>query len=408
MNKFNSFSSKGQKSQPKKFPTLALIGLLWICALVLSGCQNIASSTPQQTPVPIVKDTTGVIVEGNLVPNEFVNLSYNIGGTIAKVLISEGDTIEAGQVIAQLDQHDRLAAAVANADLDLTNARQALKTLQDNSNVDTAAKLQGVADARDAVREAERYLNNLKSGSRGTDLQKAQANVVLLNDRLKTAREDYAPYQNKPGDNVTRARYLSILADAQRKYDDAVRLLNNLEGNPSDIDMAVAQANLLLAQAKLTLAEKDYQDVKNGPDPDQLELDQAHLTAAEAALTAAKKSLSDSELVAPLSGTVVQLDLKEGEQAIPGKLAAVIADFSTWKVETKDLNEMDVPSIHTGQAVQVTPDALPDLKLAGKVESISQFSVEKFGDVTYTAKINLDEVDPDLRWGMTVKVHFQP
>ena len=62
----------------------------------------------------------------------------------------------------------------------------------------------------------------------------------------------------------------------------------------------------------------------------------------------------------------------------------------------------------TGQAVQVTPDALPDLKLAGKVESISQFSVEKFGDVTYTAKINLDEVDPDLRWGMTVKVHFQP
>ena len=76
---------------------------------------------------------------------------------------------------------------------------------------------------------------------------------------------------------MTRARYLSILADAQRKYDDALRLLNNLEGNPSDIDMSVAQADLLLAQAKLTLAEKDYQDVKNGPDPDQLELDQARL-----------------------------------------------------------------------------------------------------------------------------------
>ena len=124
--------------------------------MILSGCQNIATSTPQQTLVPTVKDEAGVIVEGNLVPNEFVNLSYNIGGTIAKVLVNEGDSIEAGQVIAQLDQHDRLAAVVANADLELTNARQALKTLQDNTNVDTAAKLQGVADARDAVRDAER------------------------------------------------------------------------------------------------------------------------------------------------------------------------------------------------------------------------------------------------------------
>ncbi len=408
MNNVHLFSGKLPVFHPAKFSMPALIGLLWIGALLLSGCQKIATSTPQQTTVPTVRDQAGVIVEGNLVPNEFVNLSYNIGGTIAKVLVNEGDTIEAGEVIAQLDQHDRLAAAVANADLELTNARQALKTLQDNSNVDTAAGLQGVADARDAVRDAERYLNNLKSGSRGTDLDKAQANVVLLKDRLKTANEDYASYRNKPEDNVTRARYLSILADAQRKYDDAVRLLNNLEGNPNDIDMAVAEANLLLAQAKLSLAEKDYADVKNGPDPDQLELDQARLSAAEAALVAAQKSLSDSELVAPISGTVVQLDLKPGEQAIPGKLAAVIADFSKWKVETKDLNEMDVPAIHTGQAVQVTPDALPDLKLPGKVESISQISVEKFGDVTYTAKINLDEADPDLRWGMTVKVIFQP
>ena len=408
MNNVHLFSGILPVFHPAKFSMPALIVLLLMGALFLSGCQKIATSTPQQTTVPTVKDQAGVIVEGNLMPNEFVNLSYNIGGTIAKVLVNEGDTIEAGEVIAQLDQHDRLAAAVANADLELTNARLALKTLQDNSNVDTAAGLQGVADARDAVRDAERYLNNLKSGSRGTDLDKAQANVVLLKDRLKTANEDYASYRNKPEDNVTRARYLSILADAQRKYDDAVRLLNNLEGNPNDIDMAVAEANLLLAQAKLSLAEKDYADVKNGPDPDQLELDQAHLSAAEAALVAAQKSLSDSELVAPISGTVVQLDLKPGEQAIPGKLAAVIADFSKWKVETKDLNEMDVPAIHTGQAVQVTPDALPDLKLPGKVESISQISVEKFGDVTYTAKINLDEADPNLRWGMTVKVIFQP
>jgi len=45
--------------------------------------------------------------------------------------------------------------------------------------------------------------------------------------------------------------------------------------------------------------------------------------------------------------------------------------------------------------------------LRGVVESISQFSVERFGDVTYTAKIDLEESDPRLRWGMTVKVLFE-
>jgi multidrug resistance efflux pump len=265
-----------------------------------------------------------------------------------------------------------------------------------------------VASARDAVRYAERYLNNLNSGSRGTDIDKAEANVVLLKDRLDKAREDYAPYENKPEDNVKRATYLSRMADAQRKYDDAVLLLNNLEGTPGDIDLAVAEANLSLAQAELALAEADYEEVKTGPDPDDLQTAQARLAAAQAAWTAAQASLADSELVAPFSGTLVRLDLKAGEQAVPGRTVAVLADFTGWVVETEDLNEMEVPAIQEGQSVVLIPDALPELELDGQVESISQIYEEKLGDVTYTSRIALAENDPRLRWGMTIKVRFQP
>lgn len=87
---------------------------------------------------------------------------------------------------------------------------------------------------------------------------------------------------------------------------------------------------------------------------------------------------------------------------------AVVADISRWKVETQDLNEMEIPRIEVGQAATITPDALPDLQLDGTVDSISQLYVEKFGDVTYTAHINLNESDPRLRWGMTVSVEFAP
>ena len=184
-----------------------------------------------------------------------------------------------------------------------------------------------MADARDAVREAERDLTNLKSGGRQTDIDSAKANVVLLKDRLNKAQEDFASYENKPEDNVTRARLLSKLADTQRKYDDAVRLLNNLQGSAPDIDMAIAQANLSLAQASLTLAEQNYEKVKDGPDPDLLASAQAREKAAETGLVAAKAALANRQLVAPFDGTVAQLNLKVGEQAAPGVTAIVLADF---------------------------------------------------------------------------------
>lgn len=387
----------------------ALVAILLIgISLGLSGCQAINNTTQEATPIPTITGTTNTLVEGRLVPVSNVNLSFNLGGVIRDVFVGEGDLVSEGQAIAELDQRERLEALVTTAELEVINARQALKTLNENAEVSSAAALQRVATARDAFRDAERYLNNLKSGSRGTDIDKARADVVLLKDRLEQAQKDFAAYENKPEDNVTRAQYLSRLADAQRKYDDVVRLLNNLEGTPSDIDLGIAEANLSLAQADLNLAEQKYEDVKNGPDPDDLEIAEARVRAAETALESAQANLSDIQLTAPISGTVVKLDVKKGEQAIPGVPVVVIADLSSWQVETEDLNEMELTGIQVGQRVVIIPDALPDLELVGEVESISQLFEIKFGDVTYTTKIALTQNDPRLRWGMTVSVQFVP
>ena len=398
---------KNRSIKPLLFKTLVLV--FWVgFSLGLAGCQVVDTAQPQSTPIPTVSDDANTLVEGRLVPIKHVNLSFNLGGVITEILVQEGDPIDAGQVIARLDQRESLAAAVASAELEVVSARQALKTLEENAEVSTAAAQQAVANARDAVRFAERYLNNLNSGSRGTDIDKARADAVLLKDRLDQARKDFAAYENKPEDNVTRAQYLSRLADAQRKYDDIVRLLNNLEGNPSDIDLAIAEANLSLSQAQFSLAEQAYEDVREGPDPDALEIAQARLKAAETGLASTMATLADTELVAPISGTLVKLDLKTGEQAIPGVPLAVVADLSGWQVETEDLNEMDLPGVEIGQAVLIVPDALPELELKGTVKSIGQLFEVKFGDITYTAVISLQDNDPRLRWGMTVAVQFEP
>ena len=133
---------------------------------------------------------------------------------------------------------------------------------------------------------------------------------------------------------------------------------------------------------------------------------EARINAAETNLQATRVALENIELSAPFAGVVVDLGVKEGELVNPGQAVVVLADFSQWFVETDDLTEIEVPEISLGQAVTVTPDALPDLELSGTVESISNLYEEKRGDVTYTAKIRLDEGDPRLRWGMTVVVTF--
>jgi hypothetical protein len=63
--------------------------------------------------------------------------------------------------------------------------------------------------------------------------------------------------------------------------------------------------------------------------------------------------------------------------------------------------------VEEGQNVTIVPDALPGIELTGSVERIDDIFEEKRGDITYTTRILLDEVDPRLRWGMTVVVTFE-
>ena len=84
----------------------------------------------------------------------------------------------------------------------------------------------------------------------------------------------------------------------------------------------------------------------------------------------------------------------------PGMPIVQVADLKSLRVETNDLSENDVARIHVGDTAQVSFDALPDVKVAGKVARIDPKAKEGAG-VNYTAVIQLDQVPDALRWGMT-------
>ena len=159
--------------------------------------------------------------------------------------------------------------------------------------------------------------------------------------------------------------------------------------------------------AQLQKALSDYDKLKNGPDPDKMAAAEAKLKSAQATLASAKAALDDLQVTAPFDGTVAKIDVKVGENVNAGVPVITIADYSRLIVETDNLTEIEVVKIEKGQEVSIVPDALPDVTLKGRVESIAEVYEEKRGDVTYTVKVELLESHPKLRWGMTVNSTFK-
>jgi len=77
------------------------------------------------------------------------------------------------------------------------------------------------------------------------------------------------------------------------------------------------------------------------------------------------------------------------------------------RVETTDLSEADVARIRVGAVANVTFDALPGKTLTGKVTRIAPMSTPGQSGVNYTVLVELNQIDPALRWGMTAFVDIQ-
>jgi HlyD family secretion protein len=402
--------------------TLVIFSVAFGLILVACGGAQPAPANPVVEDVPVTIAATQIVSDGRLVPHKSVKLAFASGGQVAEILVQEGELVKAGDAIARLGDREPLEANIAAANLEYLAAQQelfaaqkALDDLNDNLPEAQTQALEAITNARQGLRDAERKLNGLTSPASQNDIDSASASVVLAKDRYDKARKDFEPYANKSEDNLVRATLLSKLTEARRNYEDAVRRLNNFQGVLSNsFDLSQAQAEFEIAQARLAQAEADYEILRAGPDPQDVRLAESRIATAEgrvesakATLAAAEAALADLDLVATIDGLVIDNDLIAGQQVSPGVLVVTLADFSQWYVETDDLTEIEVVNVSPDNRVSIVPDALPELELSGQVESIGNFYEEKQGDVTYTARILVNEADPRLRWGMTVVVTFE-
>ena len=204
-----------------KLSGLAAIAL---CGVLAAACGAVASATPEATPGPVTDVVGAVLAEGRLVPKDYRQLAFTMGGQLVEVLVAQGDVVAAGDVLARLGNAQDLSAVLDRAQLEQLNAQQALDALNDNAGKVRAAAQSELAIAEDKLERANRKLRNLKA-----------PDVAYYERELRDAQFAYTKAQQN-----TEAVDLSASGsaknnldaatenqkDAQKRYDKVVQAVN--------------------------------------------------------------------------------------------------------------------------------------------------------------------------------------
>ena len=133
-----------------------------------------------------------------------------------------------------------------------------------------------------------------------------------------------------------------------------------------------------------------------------LDIKSAELTVRqrENSLMDAKDNLSDYYIRSPFDGVIAVMNAKKGDSVSANTAIATL--ITKQRIAEISLNEIDVAKIKTGQKVNLTFDAVPDLNITGEVTEIDTVGTVEQGVVTYNVKTSFDTEDERVKPGMSV------
>jgi membrane fusion protein (multidrug efflux system) len=251
------------------------------------------------------------------------DISSKVEGRLVKLSVSEGDTVTAGQELAELD-NSQLADAVAQAEAALQQAEANAAKLPDDlksaqANVDEAQ--QGLVNAQDQEKSSE----------------------IALSDAKRSFDETQALYSGGGA--------------SKEAYDEATSRYSTAQA-----ELDAAQANVALAEAALQAAQAGLDAVDNTGAASY----QSQVKQAQAAYDNTKLTYNESIIYAPFGGTVVRVPATVGETLSPGQTILSISNLQTsWVVAY--IEETAYGRIRLGQNVDVRVDTYPGTVFSGKV-----------------------------------------
>ena len=285
-------------------------------------------------------------------------VAAQVAGRVESIPVTEGDRVQKGQLLAQLDARER-EAQLAQARATLAQAREGLREAEANQR----AVLPTVQGA-------------------GADVARAQA-------ALDEADANYARVQTLADQQVATPQQLDA---ARAAYLEARAAWESLGAAKAGAHARVAAASVAVSNAR------------------------AATHVAEAAVALAEVQLAQSRVLSPFDGVVVSRNLEEGEWAAPGTPVVTVENRSRLWVRL-DVEETGLGGIRVGDPAQISVVALPGRTFRGRVMEIgaeADFALNR--DVkrgrpdirTFRVRVAVDEPPELLRPGMTAEATIVP
>jgi HlyD family secretion protein len=368
--------------------TLIRITMISLLSLGLWGCSGLGAARPEATPPPAEDIERVVSATGVVVPARWATLALQMNGRVERVMVEPADQVEEGEPLIQLDSTD-LEYAVSQAQAALATSQATLALAE------TGARPEEIAALEAQLAAAKAELARLLAGAQPEEIALAQAQLQQTNTDLAHTQNEYDRWRWVGDETDEQLRHQRDAAGTANAAAQAQ--LDLVMAGPSGEEIATAQAQVDQAQAQLDL-------LRAGARPEEIAVAQAQVDQAEAALSQAQSALEKAELRTPFTGTIGEIRVGEGEIVNAGVPLLTLGDLDHLRVETTDLNEIDIPLVRVGQEVRTAFDALPERTIQGRVARIAPMASLEEGGTNYTVIIELEEQDPDLRWGMTAFV----
>lgn len=161
--------------------TTLILAILTISAIVLTAC---GAQTEADNATPAAVTPPALIAEGRLYPANTLDQSFSIPGQVAEVLVQDGDLVAAGQPLARLTASPETELALANAQLNVLNAEQALDALKTPADLNLAQARLAVLNAQEALDKAQEDFDADDSQENQLLLDAAKATLLLQQDAL--------------------------------------------------------------------------------------------------------------------------------------------------------------------------------------------------------------------------------
>jgi HlyD family secretion protein len=401
----------------KRLLTIIVI-LLVVSGIAVAGLFVLQAQPPAaaQSSEIVVEDsrvvqpanlTVLVSATGRIAPVRDVNVSFQLSAPVQEILVSTGDRVEQGMVLARL-QAPELDNALANAEIQLMSQQSSYNALLAPAReVDIA-----VAEAALTAAQAQAGAASLGADAEAVEIARLQAEIARnqlwqaqLQNGLSFAAQQQAYDQAQafgvggiqpPGNaedtitpQITQAENQVQLADVQ---------VAGAQNRPADV------ASLSSANAAIISAQIQLDRLINGPSDMDVQRAEIQLQSAQLAVEQARINRSRADLVAPFDGIIVQNNLVVGE--LPPQTGAIqLIDDGSYYVDVA-VDETDIVEVALGQTVDLRLDALPDGDIQGTVSRVAVTPVRAGQLVTYTVRVTLESTDVPIRVGMTTTANI--